>query len=122
MGISEETIINNLKVITDKITEQERKARKLLGTNQIELEDMVCRKYGILSNARKLKWQEAIELMSDIKMGTDLGVINELNDEKVAKIYFYINPANLQKYIGQNLEAYERDVKRAEVIKQIITQ
>lgn len=120
LGISEENIINNLKVIVDKIIEQERTARKILGKNQIELEDIVYRRYGILANARKLKWKEAIELMSDVKMGTDMGLINEINDEIVSEIYFYINPANLQKYFGQSLDGYERDVKRAEMIKQII--
>lgn len=120
LGISEENIINNLKVIVDKIIEQERTARKILGKNQIELEDIVYRRYGILANARKLKWQEAIELMSDVKMGTDMGLINEINDEIVSEIYFYINPANLQKYFGQSVDGYERDVKRAEMIKQII--
>ena len=120
LGISEETIINNLNVIIEKVIEQERKARKLLGKNKIELEDMVCRKYGVLSNAKKIKFQEALELMSDIKMGTDLGIIEGLNDEKVSKIYFYMKPANLQKYVGEKLDAYERDIKRAEIIKQII--
>ena len=121
LGISEETIINNLKAITDKIIEQERQARKILGKNQIELEDMVYRDFGILSNARKIKWQEAMELMSNVKMGTDMGIIKELNDEKVSKIYFYINPANLQKYFGETFEGYDRDIKRAEMIKQIIS-
>ena len=122
LGISEETIISNLKVITDKMIEQERQARKLLAKNQIELEDMIYRKYGILTNAKKLKWQEALELLSDIKMGVDLGIIQEINDEQIAKMYFYIQPANLQKYFGQNFEAYDRDIKRAELIKQIINE
>ena len=120
LGITEENIINNLKIIIDKIIEQERKARKILGKNQIELEDMVYRKYGILTNSRKLKWQEVLELMSDVKMGTDMGLIQEIDDEMVAKIYFYSKPANLQKYFGQNLDGYDRDIKRAEMIKQII--
>lgn len=120
LGISEENIINNLRIIIDKIIEQEKAARKILGKNQIELEDMIYRRYGILTNARKLKWQEAIELMSDVKMGTDMGIINELSDEKIAKIYFYINPANLQKYFGQSLDGYDRDIKRAEIVKQVI--
>ena len=122
LGISEETIINNLKAITEKIIEQERQARKILGKNQLELEDMVYRRYGILVNARKLSWKEAIEIMSDVKMGTDMGILKELKDETVSKIYFYINPANLQKYFGQNMDSYDRDVKRAEVIKQIINE
>ncbi len=121
LGISEDTIINNLRAITDKIIEQERKARKILGKNLIELEDMVYRCFGILTNARKLKWQEAIELMSDVKLGTDMGIIKELTDEKVSQIYFYISPANLQKYFGQTLDGYDRDIKRAEMIKQIMS-
>ena len=122
LGISEETIINNLKAITEKIIEQERQARKILGKNQLELEDMVYRRYGILVNARKLSWKEAIEIMSDVKMGTDMGILKELKDETVSKIYFYINPANLQKYFGQNMDSYDRDVKRAEIIKILINQ
>lgn len=120
LGITEENIVNNVRVIIDKIIEQERAARKILGKNQIELEDAVYRNYGILTNARKLKWQEAIELMSNVKLGVDMGIIQEISDEKVKEIYFYMNPANLQKYFGQNLDGYDRDIKRAEVIKQII--
>lgn len=120
LGISEDSIINNLKVISEKLVEQERQARKLLGKNQIELEDMIYRKYGILVNARKLKWEETLNLWSDIKMGIDLGLVKEITDSQIAKIYFYLNPANLQKFLGQNLEAYDREIKRAEMIKQII--
>jgi len=120
LGASEETIINNLKAIIDKLIDQERQARKLLGKNEIELEDLVYRKYGILVNARKLKCEEAIALLSDVKMGVDLGLIKEINDSQIAKMYFYINPANLQLYFGQNLDSYDRDIKRAEIIKQLI--
>ena len=120
LGITEETIISNLKAIVDKLIEQERQARKLLGKNEIELEDIIYRDYGILTNARKLKWDEALELLSNIKMGVDLGIIKEIKDSQVAKIYFYINPSNLQIYFGQNLDSYDRDIKRAELIKQLI--
>ena len=120
LGITEETIISNLKAIVDKLIEQERQARKLLGKNEIELEDLIYRDYGILTNARKLKWDEALELLSNIKMGVDLGIIKEIKDSQVAKIYFYINPSNLQIYFGQNLDSYDRDIKRAELIKQLI--
>ena len=120
LGISEDTIINNLKAISEKMIEQERAARSILGKNQIELEDMVYRDFGTLVNARKLRWQEAIKLMSNVKMGVDMGVIKELSDNDIAKIYFYINPANLQKYFNQNLDGYERDIKRGEMIRDIV--
>ncbi|MDO5151601.1 MAG: protein arginine kinase [Oscillospiraceae bacterium] len=120
LGISENEIIKNLKAVIDRIIEQERTARKILGNNQIELEDRVYRAYGILTSCKKISSEECKELLSNIKLGTDMGIIKELNDLKVNKLILYTKPANLQKYIGKPLEDYERDIKRAEIIKQII--
>ena len=120
LGITEEDIIKNLKIVTEKIIEQERTARRILARNQIILEDIVYRSYGILSNCRKISAEETRNLLSDVKLGTDLGIIKEITDSKILKIYLYSKPANLQKKIGQNLDAFDRDVKRAEIIKQII--
>ena len=120
LGITEDDIIKNLKAIVDKIIEQERAARSILGKNQIELEDMVYREFGTLINARKIKWKEGIELMSIVKMGVDMGIIKELSDDDIAKIYFYMQPANLQKYFNQNLDGYDRDIKRGEMIRNVI--
>ncbi len=81
---------------------------------------MVYRNLGTLVNARKLKWKEAVKLMSNVKMGVDMGVIKELSDDDIAKIYFYMEPANLQKYFNQNLDGYDRDIKRGEMIRTIV--
>ena len=122
LGITENKIIKNLKTITEKVIEQERLARKYLAKNQIELEDRVYRAYGTLAFSKKLTSEECRNLMSIIKLGTDLGIIKELNDSKVSKINLYTQVGNLQKYLGKNLDAYERDIKRSEVIKQIISE
>lgn len=120
LGVSEEEIINNMKIIVEKIIEQERLARKYLAKHSIELEDKVYRSFGIISNCKKISSEEAREILSDVKLGTDLGIIKELDDLKVKKLYLYIKPANLQKYLGEVNDNYERDIKRAEVIKNII--
>lgn len=120
LGISEAEIVKNLKLITEKIIEQERLARKILARDSIELEDKVYRAYGILTNARKISSEEARDLLSEVKLGTDLGIIQELTDLKVKKLELYTKPANLQKYLSKQIDSYERDIKRAEVIKQII--
>ena len=49
-----------------------------------------------------------------------MGIIKELTDSKVTKLNIYTKPANLQKYLGKHLEAYERDEARATVVQQII--
>ena len=122
LGISEKEIIKNLQVIVEKVIEQERQARKLLTKDELDLEDMIYRSYGILSNARKLSSEEVRDLLSNIKLGTDLGVLQELTDLKVKKLYLYTKSANLQKYFGEQYEAIERDIKRAEMVKQILNE
>ena len=122
LGVSEKEIIKNLNVIVEKIMEQERQARKLLAKDSLELEDIIYRSYGILTNCRKISSEEARDLLSNIKLGTDLGILQELTDLKVQKLYLYTKPANLQKYLGSQYEAIERDIKRAEVIKQILNE
>lgn len=120
LGITEKEIIKSLKQIVEKIIEQERLARKILSKEPVELEDAVYRAYGILSNCKKISSEEAIEILSSVKLGVDMGIIKELDDLKVNKLELYTKPANLQKYLGEKIDAYKRDIKRAEVIKQIM--
>ncbi len=120
LGITEEDIIQNIKVVTEKLIEQERNARKFLDKDKISLEDTIYRSYGLLTNCRKITLEETEKLLSNVKIGTDLGILPELTDSKIQKIYLYSKPANMQKYLGEQYEAFERDIKRAEVIKNII--
>lgn len=122
LGITEKEIVKNVKAITEKVIEQERLARKYLTKNSLELEDKLYRSFGTAFYAKKLSSEEARKLLSDVKLGTDLGIIKELDDFKVNKLLLYTKPGNLQKYFGKQLSSYERDIKRAEIIKQIINE
>ena len=122
LGITENEIIKNLKVITNTVIEQERQARKLLTKDLIDLEDEIYRSYGIFTNARKISYDESINLLSNIKLGVDLGILDNITDMQVQKLYLYTKPANLQKYLGEKIERMDIDIKRAEVIKQIINE
>lgn len=120
LGISEREIVQNTKKITEKIIEQERLARKYLRKNELELADRVYRSYGILSNCRKISSKECKELLSDIKLGIDLGILKEVSDLQVNKLELYTRPANLQKMLGEKLDIKQRDQKRAEMIQTIL--
>lgn len=121
LGINEQEIAKNMQAITDKVIEQERIARKYLGKNKLRFEDKLYRSFGILKNARLLSSTECINLLSDVKLGTDMGIIRELDDAKVKKLFLYTKPANLQKYYGNEMTESERDSKRTELIRQIIS-
>ena len=120
IGITEKEIIMNVRNIAEKIIEQERIARKFLCKNEAELEDRVYRALGLLTYARKISSEECKKLLSDVKMGVDLGIIKEIDDSKIKKLELYTKSGNLQKYLGKKLDGYEREIKRAEVIKQIV--
>lgn len=120
LGVTNEEIISSVKSITQKIIEQEKNAREYLKTKGIDFEDRVCRDYGILSNARKLSYDECAKLVSMVKLGVDMGIIKNIDSEKVNEISIIAKPATLQKCCKEMLGPKERDIKRAELIKMII--
>ena len=119
IGITEKEIVNNVKVITKKLVEQERKARKILAKEGIELEDRINRSYGILENCKKISYDEAKELLTNVKLGVDLGVFDKLTDLQIKKLFLYIKPANLQKYYGEEYDKIEQNIKRADLIQKM---
>ena len=79
LGRTEEEILQNLVDVTRQIIEQERQAREyVMSKNRGPLEDRVWRSYGILSNARSMTSQEAMQLLSDVRLGIDLGLVEGL--------------------------------------------
>ena len=120
LGITENEIIQGIQIITQKIMEQERQVRKFLAKDGIHLEDKIYRSYGILLNCKRLGLDESKEIIGNLKLGTDLGILKELTDSKIQKMCLYTKPANLQKYLGSQYDKLELDIKRAEVMKQII--
>ena len=119
LGITEKEIAKNLNLLAQKIIDQERLARKYLSKNSLKLEDEVYRSYGILVNARRLSEEEAIDLLSKVKLGTDLGIIKELNDKKIKELILFTKPANMQKRLSAKLSVIDQEASRCEVIKQI---
>ncbi len=122
LGVTENEIIHNIKIIVENVTKQEREARRFLANKGVEIEDIIYRNYGILTNCKKITMREAKNLLSKIKLGVDLGILKELNDLQIQKLYLYIQPGNLQKYYGEQYERLDREIKRAELIKKIVNE
>lgn len=122
INLTEENSIKNLKIIVNKIIEQERMARKYLAENSIELEDRVYRAYGIITNCRKISIEEFKNFISDVKLGVDLGIIKEITDKQVLEMQLYTNIGNMQEFLNKNIEINNQDIERANVIKLIINE
>lgn len=120
LGVTEEEIVENVKLIVQKLIEQERKAREYLKSQGETFEDRVGRTYGNLVYARKMTYSECAKLISIVRLGISMGIITEIDNKKLNKISILTKPATLQKYLKKELSAEERDIERAKVIKQII--
>jgi protein arginine kinase len=119
LGHSEEDIIQNINGLIKQIIEQEEQARQaLLLQNRPMLEDKICRSYGLLKHAHIMSSQETIELLSMIRLGVDMGILKDVSHKTINQMFLTIQPAHLQKIEGKKLNAFERDTKRASLIRQ----
>ncbi|MFH1740110.1 MAG: ATP--guanido phosphotransferase, partial [bacterium] len=118
LGSSEAETTDKLEQILEQIVENERKTQQeLWAENRIALEDKVWRAYGILSHSRVVNSREALELLSNLRLGLNLGLINGIPYSAVNDVIIQCRPAHLQKRAGQKLSALERDAIRGEFLR-----
>ncbi len=118
LGHSETEIIENINSLIRQIVEQENQAREVLfSKNKAALEDRISRSFGILKNARIISSQETIELLSMVRLGSDMGILKDMDRRRVNELFIITQPAHLQKLENKKLSSQERDFKRAELIR-----
>jgi protein arginine kinase len=122
LGRSEPELIENLAAVTGQVIEQERATRKKLVLEmKDQLEDKVHRAYGILSHSRLMTSQEALRLLSDAKLGVELRLISGVDGKTLNELMVITQPAYLQSLVGQELDPLERDIRRAALIRERIS-
>jgi protein arginine kinase len=119
LGHKEEDIIDNIERIIKQIIEHELSAREsLFSNNRDPLEDRIWRAYGTLRNAHIITSSETIDLLSLVRLGVDLGLIKELDRSLVNDLFILTQPAHLQKIEKKKLNSNQRDIKRAQIIRE----
>jgi protein arginine kinase len=119
LGPSEDEIIESINGLIRQIIEQEKQAREnLLAKNGPLLEDRINRSLGILRSARIITSQETIELLSMVRLGCDLGMVKDIDRRAINELFIITQPAHLQKIENKKLSSDERDLKRAELIRE----
>ena len=119
LGRPEEEIIDNIeRIITQIITREEATRKNILAKNKEALVDRVWRAYGTLKSAHIITSSETIGLLSAIRLGVELGIVKDLDDETVNELIILTQPAHLQKLEGKSLNSDERDIKRANLIRE----
>jgi protein arginine kinase len=119
LGKSEYDIVADLVSVVHQIISQERHAREaLIKSSNIQLEDRVYRSYGVLTNSRIIESKEAARCLSDVRLGIDTGYIKNVSKNILNELMIITQPGFLQQYAGGPLRPYERDIRRATLIRE----
>ena len=122
MARQEEEIVDNLEIVIKQIADKEKLTRKAIyEANKIELEDNVYRSLGVLKYARRLTAKEFMALLSQVRLGVSMGIIEDITLTDIDKLMVAGQSANLKSYAKQHDKSEEDlDIIRAEIVDHLI--
>ncbi len=120
LGQPEEEIIDNLVGVIQQVIDHEREARQYLkDKRKSKFEDQIWRALGTLKSARVISSQEANQLLSLLQLGVHLVLIpNTLTIQELNALFLLVQPAHLQKLLEKSLNSAERDIRRADLMRE----
>ena len=86
--------------------------------NNIEAEDKIHRALGVLKTAMLMDHNEAMKLLSLVRLGVSEKMIETLSAESIDKLIVEIQPASIMTRYGDDMSPRDRDIKRAEILRE----
>jgi len=121
LGRSEEEIIQHLEGVTRQIIEREEEARqKLLKDHRRLLEDKVGRAIGVLSGCQMIGLEEALELISIVRLGAETGALENVPQPVLNELLILIQTAHIQLLADEPLGPEEQMARRSETIRKYL--
>jgi protein arginine kinase len=122
LGRGERDSIESLERVTRQIIETEERARdRMLRDARTQLEDKVWRAYGTLRFCRSIQAKEVINLCSAVRLGVAMGLSGLPPLRVVNELLVLTQPAHLQRQAGAEMSPAERNVYRAQVVRERLT-
>jgi len=119
LGESETAIVERLEKVMSQIIEHEENARQtLLEKKPKVVFNHIGRAYGILANAHSISSKETMNLLSLLRLGVDLSLFPNTQRALVDELFLTTQPAHLQKQVSDKLSAEERDLIRADMVRE----
>lgn len=118
LGLSENEAVENLRSITVQLMEEERKARSQMAQD-VAWQDKIDRAAGILKTARVLSSSECMELLSYVRFGISVGILQGVTTEELNGLMVNVQPGTLMAKAGKPLDQNQRDVLRATKVREV---
>jgi protein arginine kinase len=123
LGLSEEEIISNLEAVVRQIINEEFFLREnLIKKYKYEIEDRIYRALGLLKSAVLLNSDECLKLLSDVRLGAEMGIIKDVDNFILNNLLVDTQSASLQQLNGKKLSNKEREFNRAKLVKERLAQ
>ncbi len=123
LGESESTIVERLEKVLAQIIEHEENARaSLLEKKAKVVYNHIGRAYGILANAHSISSKETMNLLSLLRLGVDMGLFPGVDRALADELFILTQPAHLQRQHSEKLSAEERDLLRADMLRERLKQ
>lgn len=118
LGRPETELLKQVGDVVPVIIEYERQARQvLIKESQQNLHDRVSRAFGILRTAQTISSEETMHLLSSVRMGVNLGLIEDIEIPTINQLFIHTQPAHLQKLRGVELDTADRNIERARYLR-----
>ena len=119
LGRSERDSIESLERVTRQIIETEERAReRMMRDARVQIEDKVWRAYGTLRYCRSIHSREVINLCSAVRLGAALGMPGLCPLHRINELLVLTQPAHLQRLAGSDLTPAERNIFRAQLVRE----
>ncbi len=119
LGESEVSIVERLEKVLAQIIEHEEDARGTLIEKKSKMVfNHIGRAYGILANAHSISSKETMNLLSLMRLGVDVGLFPGVDRALADELFILTQPAHLQKQHSEKLSAEERDLLRADMLRE----
>jgi protein arginine kinase len=117
-GLVEKDVFKHCLDSFKRIIRYERESReKEYSLNKKLIEDKVWRSYGILLSSRLISIYEAFDLLSYLRLGISLGIINYLKIKDINLLLFYIQDFHLKKRYNVDSENQNLEEVRAQYLR-----
>ena len=123
LGRSEDELADHLTRVVRHVIQREHEARRvLLRDAGYIIEDKLWRAYGTLRYARSLTFDEAMNLLSGVRLAVGLKLITGLSVYTLNKLLIFCQSAHLAYGEGRALTDGEADIARARFVRQALAE
>ncbi|MGL4656038.1 MAG: hypothetical protein ACRCWM_09175 [Sarcina sp.] len=119
VGVTAEEIFNDLDAMTYQVVIKETKERKYLKETDYEgICDNVFRAKAILESARKITYGEVLKLLSMVRLGIEVGLIDNISIPVINELFLITKYNHIKSLTNEKVNENKENILRATRVRE----